>query len=524
MVEHPLFQGHDDELRVREVRPDHVPDILRVTQVQCGVDLVQDVHGRRLEQQQGQHERKCEQRALAAAQFHEGLLPHAMEADLDFEALGGVHALRRLQLPVRMRQQSGENRVEVLVHLDPSPPESVELRLVQVPDDRFNLLLVVQDDVALLQQVLVLLLGLLEHDHGLLVDILAERLLLRIELVQPAFVVLVAVRLKVEVRALLAEKRLLLLDPWVRLLQTRHDGSGLLVVLLELLDLVAELFLLDLLVLALLLVCLELCVEIRKRLVEGQELRPQCFKPPAHFRMRFSFGLQGVLELLHLRRKTIAALARRLVLPLLRLDLVADHLELHIGLLRLLALLLQLLLVLLGLALQLLDLPLEELDPLVAARFQALDVLLELLGQLFQSLLLLRHGLDLGLGLLHPGAHLLQRLLRGVVLAPADALLDERELVLLALELPVEVHVLRVGGVHLLNLRGHVVVLLALLVHALFHVRELLQPHQQVPSLGHRAAGNRPHRIVHVAVFGHRPHADIRVKGHLLGRLGRVTD
>ena len=35
-----ICNRHHDELRVREVRPDHVADVLRVAQVQGGVDLV----------------------------------------------------------------------------------------------------------------------------------------------------------------------------------------------------------------------------------------------------------------------------------------------------------------------------------------------------------------------------------------------------------------------------------------------------------------------------------------------------
>lgn len=48
VVEHALLQGHDDELRLREVRADHAPNVLGVAQVERRIHLVQDVDGRRL--------------------------------------------------------------------------------------------------------------------------------------------------------------------------------------------------------------------------------------------------------------------------------------------------------------------------------------------------------------------------------------------------------------------------------------------------------------------------------------------
>lgn len=43
IAEHALLQGDHDELRVREVRLDHVPDVLRVAQVQRGIHLQRQV-------------------------------------------------------------------------------------------------------------------------------------------------------------------------------------------------------------------------------------------------------------------------------------------------------------------------------------------------------------------------------------------------------------------------------------------------------------------------------------------------
>ena len=41
IVEHALLEGHYDELGVREVGLDHVPDVLRVAQVQSCINLSQ---------------------------------------------------------------------------------------------------------------------------------------------------------------------------------------------------------------------------------------------------------------------------------------------------------------------------------------------------------------------------------------------------------------------------------------------------------------------------------------------------
>ncbi len=48
ILEQALFQADNQELRLGEVFADHLPNILRVTQVQCRIDLIQNVQGRRL--------------------------------------------------------------------------------------------------------------------------------------------------------------------------------------------------------------------------------------------------------------------------------------------------------------------------------------------------------------------------------------------------------------------------------------------------------------------------------------------
>mmetsp|Transcript_84346 Transcript_84346/g.243861 ORF Transcript_84346/g.243861 Transcript_84346/m.243861 type:complete len:676 (-) Transcript_84346:1281-3308(-) len=447
-----------------------------------------------------------------------------MESDLDLQALCGVHALRRLQLRAGMWQQGAKDRVEVLVDFDPCSPQSVQLLLVQIADHSLDLALVVQDDVSLRQKILVLLLGLLEHDHGLLVDVLAQRLLLRCEIIETALVVLVAVCLEVEIGALLAEKSLLFLDPWVLLLHARDHNRSLLVVLLELLDLVADPFLLNLLVLALRLVRSELRVEVGQGLVERGQLGPQRLQLLAYISVRRARLLQCVFELLHLSGHFFMALAGDMVLALLGLHLVAQHLELDVGLLRLLPLLLQLLLVLLRFGLQPLDLLLEVLDALLASGLQGLDIFLQLLRHFFEPLLLLRHRLYIGLDLYQLGPHLMQRLLRDMMLARVDALVDQGQLVLLALQLPIQLHVLRRGGLHPLQLGCGLLVLLVLHVDALLHLGQLLQPHEEVAALGRRAAGDGARRVVQVTIFGDGTDPHVRVEGHLLRCFGRVAD
>mmetsp|Transcript_56421 Transcript_56421/g.175010 ORF Transcript_56421/g.175010 Transcript_56421/m.175010 type:complete len:389 (+) Transcript_56421:163-1329(+) len=308
VVEHALLEGHHDELRVGEMRPDHVADVLCMAQVQGRVDLVKDVHRRRLEEQEREHQGEGQQGALAAGELRQRALPDAVEGNLDLQALCGVHALGRLQLGVGVGQEGAEDRVEVLVHLDPRTTQGLGLLLVQVADDVLDLALVVEDDVALLEQVLVLLLRLLEHGHCLFVDVLAEGLLLCGQVVQPCLVLLVVVCLKVKVSASLAEKGLLLLDPRMLLLHPGHHDVRLLVILLQLLELVAEPLLLQLLLLPLLPVCGELRGELAQGLVEALEAAAQGLQLLAQLGVKGALLLQGGLQLLHLRRQALVAL------------------------------------------------------------------------------------------------------------------------------------------------------------------------------------------------------------------------
>lgn len=56
--EQPLLERDDDELRALEAGAEELADVLRVREVERGVDLVQDVHRRGLELQEGHDERE----------------------------------------------------------------------------------------------------------------------------------------------------------------------------------------------------------------------------------------------------------------------------------------------------------------------------------------------------------------------------------------------------------------------------------------------------------------------------------
>ena len=55
--EEALFERDDDELRPAEPCAEQLADVLRVREVQCRVDLVQDVHRRWLELKQRHDQR-----------------------------------------------------------------------------------------------------------------------------------------------------------------------------------------------------------------------------------------------------------------------------------------------------------------------------------------------------------------------------------------------------------------------------------------------------------------------------------
>jgi hypothetical protein len=60
--EQALLEADDDELAALEARAEELPDVLRVREVERGVDLVEDVHRRGLELQERQDQRQRDER------------------------------------------------------------------------------------------------------------------------------------------------------------------------------------------------------------------------------------------------------------------------------------------------------------------------------------------------------------------------------------------------------------------------------------------------------------------------------
>mmetsp|Transcript_63420 Transcript_63420/g.148498 ORF Transcript_63420/g.148498 Transcript_63420/m.148498 type:complete len:247 (+) Transcript_63420:992-1732(+) len=236
---------------------------------------------------------------------------------------------------------------------------------------------------------------------------------------------------------------------------------GLFIILLELLYLVRDSLLLELLLFPLLLVAGQLFCQLAQGFVQVLEFHPHDLQPFPGGGIGLLLGFQVLGHLLDLSQDGLLALTAVLVLCIEGLEFVAKDFNLHLRLLRLFALLLDLLNVLLGGLLQLDDLTLEVLDALVATGIEALDILLELFRRLLQRLFLLRKILDVLLQLLQLRLHVLHRLLRRCVLTPVNAVFQESQLVLLALDLAVEAGVVLGGRLHLLNLRSRLLVLAA---------------------------------------------------------------
>jgi len=57
ILEHAIFKTDDDELTTLEARFDKPANVLRVREIECGIDFVEDVHGRGLELEEGHDER-----------------------------------------------------------------------------------------------------------------------------------------------------------------------------------------------------------------------------------------------------------------------------------------------------------------------------------------------------------------------------------------------------------------------------------------------------------------------------------
>lgn len=59
-----------------EVCTQHVTNVLGVREIQSSIDLIQNIDGSWLEEQQSQDERESHQRSLASTELCQALLPH----------------------------------------------------------------------------------------------------------------------------------------------------------------------------------------------------------------------------------------------------------------------------------------------------------------------------------------------------------------------------------------------------------------------------------------------------------------
>mmetsp|Transcript_9488 Transcript_9488/g.23970 ORF Transcript_9488/g.23970 Transcript_9488/m.23970 type:complete len:387 (+) Transcript_9488:220-1380(+) len=232
VVEHALLERDHHELRLREVLANHRTDVLRVAQVEGRVHLVQDVERRRLEEQQREHERQRDQRALPAGELEQRRFPRLSERHVDHKPIVDGLPVGRFELGVGVRQQRAEDGAEVGVHLGPGLLKRLLLLAVERGNDGLDLALVALDDPLLARQLGVLRLGPLEHGERLLVDALREGLVVFAQGAQPLRRLAHVAAAKVVVRAGSTEARLLLPDPPMSRSEVRAHAYGRLEVLL----------------------------------------------------------------------------------------------------------------------------------------------------------------------------------------------------------------------------------------------------------------------------------------------------
>lgn len=87
IVEHAVFKGNHDELRVFEVRSQHLTDVLRVREIKGSIYFIQDVQRGGFEKQHGENEGKCHQRPDQGIVNKEmsGLLKSSRNSELEIE-------------------------------------------------------------------------------------------------------------------------------------------------------------------------------------------------------------------------------------------------------------------------------------------------------------------------------------------------------------------------------------------------------------------------------------------------------
>ncbi|KAI3480486.1 hypothetical protein L1887_57332 [Cichorium endivia] len=514
----PFLERHDDKLAAPEPVAEELANVLRVAQVERRIDLVQDVHRRRLELQQTHDEAERNQTPLPARQLGQTLLPHGAQTHLDLESLRQLLPLRRLQLGRIARQQLAKDRPKIGVDLGPGVVQRIALVAVQLGDRVFDLALVLEHGGEHGLERRLLLLDTLDHREHLGIHLLAHPLLRLLELLAPLAHVGHVVLAKVVHRARLPEEALFGRDPLKLVLQLRdrlfqpgHVRHQLLALVRQLLDRQRT---------------------IRDLLLLGLERRPQRRQLVVVARQRRTLlaqlGLDSLhaclqrLELLLHRRQLLLHLADRplalgdrlfarrdLAARLLQLELQGTHLAL--ARLDLAAALRHLGLLALEVRLELVELRVLVLVKLVHLLFQPLGLPGRLLLARPGRLDGLAQLADRRLGLVHLGDDA-----RGV--GSADLRLEQRHLVPLELDIALglrEAGHVRLGRVHLrldlgeLGLR---------LLERTLDLDQVLHLDQHAARAGLAAARERARRVVHVAVERDALHAHRIVKGDALGR------
>jgi hypothetical protein len=112
-----FFKRNDDELRAFEPRAEQLTDMLGMGQVQGCVNLIQNIHGCRLELKQGHDEGKSNQGSilfwsicfvyfllvvlenapLSTTQFSQTLFPHCTKSNLNFQTIHEILTIGRLK-------------------------------------------------------------------------------------------------------------------------------------------------------------------------------------------------------------------------------------------------------------------------------------------------------------------------------------------------------------------------------------------------------------------------------------------
>mmetsp|Transcript_47007 Transcript_47007/g.124918 ORF Transcript_47007/g.124918 Transcript_47007/m.124918 type:complete len:290 (-) Transcript_47007:2056-2925(-) len=287
------------------------------------------------------------------------------------------------------------------------------------------------------------------------------------------------------------------------LLHSRHCCVDLLVILLQLLCLVAHLFLFQLQLFPARLVRRQLGSELGDcRIQRGQLLR-QTLKRGVHNLAVRLLLVKFCPELLDILQENSVLLVRCLIHALVTGQLRAHDLVLDADLLRLAAVFLQLFGVSLQRSSQIFDLFLKLPDAVLSVVLQIPDVFFHQSHPVLQALSRVGHGLQLRFQRGHLIPNLLQNPLGRVELAVRDPFLNQRRLMLLALQVLLGDHVVGCGRLEIVQLGLLLGAVPLLSFHILFQLAQLLQFQEKTATLRCRASRERARRIIDITILGH---------------------